>query len=363
MVNSMDFFQASDQEVDTDGDPDLGLHGVFACAMEGLDAQVLLDPLEEELDIPPAFVDGRDHQCGQCEIVGQKDQGRSALGINESNPTELIRVEVFALSSVQANRLIATQPTGTVDRSRFDHIEAHVFLGPGDEEGPLQMDAIQTHEINIGTVHDIDASRFDGDVVKEVDIMHLSVCDADEHWDRAAQLHLRVHLDRRFRLTECCPGKHRKTQINGGGIQCVDDFIQVQFCGVIVIQTPSLANEDLRQIGVNLPRAVFVGICNVCSCNIATDTHRVKVGTSPQACFNVTKALPESHLSECHRQKLISSTEAPADSRHRVALQATLEFLAIQQINHLGEDEAALIHGAEIQSQLDAGSDFKCVTR
>ena len=359
----MDFFQAGDQEVDAYGDPDLGLHGVFTRAMEGLDAQVLLDPLEEEFDVPTALVDGRDHRWGQFEVVAQEDQVRSAFGINEPNPTELVRVEVFAPGTVQANRLIATQTGGPVDRPGFHYIEAHVFLCPGDEECPLAMDAVEAHKINIGTVHDIDAPRLDHDPVKEVDVMLFSVCNADEHWDRAAQINLRVHLHRRFCLTELRPREHRKAQINRSGIQCIDDFIQVQFGGVIVVEAPGLADEDLGQIGVNLPGAVLIGICDVRSCNISADTHRVKMGTSPQACFNVTKTLPESRLSECHRQELVPSAEAPAGARHRVALQATLEFLAVQKINHLGENESSLIHRAAIQSQPDARSDFKCVTR
>ena len=42
-----------DQHVNRDRDPDLRLHGVFADAVEGLDAQVLLDPLEQQGDILP----------------------------------------------------------------------------------------------------------------------------------------------------------------------------------------------------------------------------------------------------------------------------------------------------------------------
>jgi len=38
-----------DQQVDADGDPDLGFDGVFRAAVEGLDAQVLFDPFEEQL--------------------------------------------------------------------------------------------------------------------------------------------------------------------------------------------------------------------------------------------------------------------------------------------------------------------------
>jgi hypothetical protein len=41
------------QHINRDGDPDLGLHRVLADAVEGFDAQVLLDPLEQLIDILP----------------------------------------------------------------------------------------------------------------------------------------------------------------------------------------------------------------------------------------------------------------------------------------------------------------------
>ena len=36
------------QDIDADGDPDLRPHSVLGGAVEALDAQVLLDPLEEQ---------------------------------------------------------------------------------------------------------------------------------------------------------------------------------------------------------------------------------------------------------------------------------------------------------------------------
>ena len=49
-------FHDGHQDIDRDGDPYLRLHGVLGCAEKGLDTQMLLDPLEEQLDLPPALV-------------------------------------------------------------------------------------------------------------------------------------------------------------------------------------------------------------------------------------------------------------------------------------------------------------------
>lgn len=49
---------------DGDGAPDLRLHCVLARAQELLDPQMLLDPFEEQLDLPTILVKSGDGQCG-----------------------------------------------------------------------------------------------------------------------------------------------------------------------------------------------------------------------------------------------------------------------------------------------------------
>jgi len=47
----------------------------YAGTEEALDPQVLLDPLEEQLDLPAARVQRRDGQGGHGRVVGQEDEG------------------------------------------------------------------------------------------------------------------------------------------------------------------------------------------------------------------------------------------------------------------------------------------------
>ena len=46
----------------------MSLHGIFTGAEEGLDTQMLFDPFEEEFDLPAAFVQLSDSQCGEHGI-------------------------------------------------------------------------------------------------------------------------------------------------------------------------------------------------------------------------------------------------------------------------------------------------------
>jgi hypothetical protein len=57
----LEFFpDDGDEHVGGHGAPYLRLHGVLAVAEEMLDAQMLLDPLEEQLDLPATLVQRRD---------------------------------------------------------------------------------------------------------------------------------------------------------------------------------------------------------------------------------------------------------------------------------------------------------------
>ncbi len=47
------FLHDGNQDVNRHCNPDLSAHGVLGCAEECLNAKVLLDPLEEEFDLPP----------------------------------------------------------------------------------------------------------------------------------------------------------------------------------------------------------------------------------------------------------------------------------------------------------------------
>ena len=77
-VDSQFLLHEGNQHVDAQSNPDLRLDGVDRRAVEGLDSQVLFDPLEEQFDFPSLVVQLCDHQCRQREVVGQEDE---SLGI------------------------------------------------------------------------------------------------------------------------------------------------------------------------------------------------------------------------------------------------------------------------------------------
>jgi len=57
------------EDVNRYGDPDLRLHRVVRRAVELFDPKVLLDPFEEQFDLPAALVEGADRRGRKGELV------------------------------------------------------------------------------------------------------------------------------------------------------------------------------------------------------------------------------------------------------------------------------------------------------
>src|SRR3989338_1227923 len=104
------------QHVDADGDPDLGFHRVGRCSVKSKDSQVLLDPLEEKLRLPPAFVELCDGERWQSEVIGEKKQMALLLGIEEVNPTQTFRVILSGVEPTEFSDLVGTHPRSLDDR-------------------------------------------------------------------------------------------------------------------------------------------------------------------------------------------------------------------------------------------------------
>ena len=83
----------------------------------------------------------------------------------------------------------------------------------------MLRERMQPGKVDVTAVHDVEGARLQNQFVEEVDIVRLSLCNADKTRDTAAQIHQRVELDGRFALAESGPRKQGKTQIDGAGIE------------------------------------------------------------------------------------------------------------------------------------------------
>ena len=80
------------QTIGNDGCTDLNPDGILCSAPEFLDLQMLLQPLEEELNLPPVLVEIGNLKRGQMESVGEERELTSLLLIIELDQPELLIV-------------------------------------------------------------------------------------------------------------------------------------------------------------------------------------------------------------------------------------------------------------------------------
>ena len=109
-------FDDGDEHIGRNGDPDLALDGVLGGAEEPLDAKMLLDPLEEQLDLPAALIKRTHGEGRELEMVGHKHQGLVGFGILESDATQVLRIMLAGIETIECNRLVADQTGAAVGR-------------------------------------------------------------------------------------------------------------------------------------------------------------------------------------------------------------------------------------------------------
>ena len=345
-VDSINLIETGYHEVNAGRDPDLGSHGVLAGAVKGFDAKVLLDPFEEEFDLPATLVYSGDGQGWQFEVVGQEDQPLTAYRIDIADTTQTLRVVEFPLPGAQPDRLVAAQSRALVHRTGLQDVESRVGLGSNHEVSLGVVDAEQTGEVEVTPVDHIDAPRFEGDLVEEVHVVNRSIGNAHKHRDWAAQVELCVQFDGCFGSPEVCPREHRQTQIDGRGIDRINHLVEIQTFGIVGIEPPGpgLANKDFSERFVNAPVPMFVGVGQVSPGDVPANPHGVEMGATSETGFDVPQALPKSNLRKSHCEKLISGGHASAASLHRVKPNTTIELLSVNEVGDLRKYQTSGIH-------------------
>ena len=198
-------FDDGHQHINRDGNPDLGLDGIVACAIKSFDSKMLLDPFEEQFDLPSGVIKLSDGQSGQCKVVGYENEPFVLGGIEIADSSQFVGIILFGVESLEDNDLVALNALGFVDRLRIEAFELEIAFGSGHKECRGSMDLVKASEIQIPSVEDVERSWFEGQLIENRHIVNLSVGNDDEGGDASAQVQKRVQFDRSFALSELGP--------------------------------------------------------------------------------------------------------------------------------------------------------------
>ena len=100
---------------------------------------MLLDPLEEQLDMPTILVERTDGGRRECHLIGEEDERLAGLGILESNAAQLRGIVLLGVEAIELDGLIADHPGAAIGLRGVDAMKVHVRLGSRDEECAVRL--------------------------------------------------------------------------------------------------------------------------------------------------------------------------------------------------------------------------------
>lgn len=146
------FFEDGDEQ-SRHGDPDLGLHGVLAETIEGLDARVLLDSLQVE----------------PCD--GQRLQPLAGGGIVETHASGGVRINPRRCGRVQDDRVVGEHGLGQGGGARAAPVQPNILLLTLDRKAEMSTNHVEPGEVEVAAIHHARTSPPRARFHKRVDIV------------------------------------------------------------------------------------------------------------------------------------------------------------------------------------------------
>ena len=309
------------------------------------DAQMLLDPFEEQFHLPAQLVERADRGGRKVEGIGQKDQRLAVLGILEANAPQVLGIVSLRVEAIQGDTLVAHDPVGLVASVGIDPMRRQIRLGAGDKEGPSLMQRIEAGEIDIAPIHDVEGTRLRYQQIECVDVRHLAVGDVNEGRDGAAQIQQGVQLDRTLGGSEARPRKQRQAQVDGRGIQRIDRVGQFHAERLVHIERPRLGDQALPKLGIHAPVAQLVGVRQRRACHRGANAHMVEpVSVGRETGFDVAQTLPPGELGKSHDAQLIRARQRAHPQVRLIAADDAMKGLPRQKVHDLSKQCLAVVH-------------------
>ena len=225
-------FDDGNEAVGNDCDVNLYADGILGLSPESLDSEMLFDPLEEKLNLPPIFIKQGDFLSFEEEIVRVVDKTAVKLWSIVHNPSDDTRVFLLVLLLCEPNALVFKDIVSPIQYAfSIDNLVCWFTLFSDDEESPEHVDAIESGEVKIASVKHIASQRLVREPVHRVDIMHLGIGNPIEHGYLSNDVNLSMNPDARLGASELSPSEYGHAQVNGRGVDCIESAMQFKLLG------------------------------------------------------------------------------------------------------------------------------------
>ncbi len=208
------------------------------------------------------------------------------------------------------------------------------------------VEAVQSREVEVGPVEDIERAGLDPQAIEEVDVGDAARREEAHRGEVAPEVQQGGELDGPLPLPERGPGKQGEAEIDRRGVEGVHRRGQLEPKGVGRVEWAGGGDESLCEVGVDPPVAHLVGMGEGVARDHAPEPHVVELGLGhPQAGLNISQALPERELGKGQAEELIPAGEGLDLVLALVPLHADAELVRGDAVHQLGEDRPATVHG------------------
>jgi len=336
--------QVLEQEQGNQGGPDLNLQGVGAGADESLDAEVLLERLEEQFDLPALAVDGSDGGGGKAAMIGEKHQGTLLHFVPDLDAAQEQIALAAAGQFVKKDDFVALDGTALGDGTALQDAVIGVVLHAGDEVNAVGIERGEPGVVGIAAIQDHDGAGLEAQRAGDAALVHAALGHQRETGEQPLMIEQQMQLDGAFGAPVLRPVEHAGAEFDQGGIQAQQ----------LVLETESMragdfaaaAQQLIKHAAIQLPGPMFVGIRQ------GRTLGRVGQPQVPQLAFagsqtaaDLAQRLRPSQVTEQHGHEL-----APASKPAGMALGPMFEdglfkLVAGKQLQHLAENARYSYHG------------------
>ena len=273
------------EAVGDDGHVYLYADCIFGFSPETLDLEVLLDPFEKQLHLPPIFIEQGDVLCAEVEVIRIVDEASMKLWRIIDNSSDSTGILLLILLLGEADGLVFEYIVCSVENTlAIDDLICRLALLPDDKECSEHINPIEPGEVKVASVKHIARQRLVCEPVHRVDIVHLGIGDSVENRNLRDDINLGMDSDARLCASELSPSEYGHAEINSRRVDGIESSVQLE----LLRDASGLGNrhhvesELLKDTMVSesvglgqhlsvdglVSKAEVLGLLTMCDCNI-----------------------------------------------------------------------------------------------
>lgn len=341
------------ERVYSEGAPDLYFHCIGFATKESFDSHVHFKPFEKELYGPAGFIQSRDCERGQVEVVGEKNQEFLGFRIAVNNTAKSPRISSLGTKTSESDNLVGDDAVA-LRRMGMATVKLRVRFGSGNKVGTRLVDTPEAFKIDVAPIKQIETAGFKGDRVEPINVMHFPIGNVHENRQGAAQIELGVDLNSSLVGAKAGPREDRQAQVDRGRVNCVYRCIQfIDTAWVADTQFARTSDEQQRKLLEDAIVPGRIGVGQRAARNRSSEPEVIELLLSRlQAVLQVTQAFPKGEQGESEGQQMVPRRELGGLIVTAILRDDASEIPFRKKIDDLSEYKTSRMHANTLYSKL-----------